>query len=318
MAVEAKRARLDSVPDDIGQLNAERELANVLERLLNVGGDESGLDELLDELGRAQASLGGSKQAHLAFQAIADAQQKLQAAIVALQSAVDRYTPPPGYQPPQSSGVDDAYVHGLLSYAHRLSYSSSAPLGYQPGQPLLFFRPPAPQEAEMRASQLHAFNREWEERQQALQVQQVAAARDAAVPAGAAPTAAAVAQAPAGGDLAALAAKHGLDVQQLLASMPPGWKPGDPITVGPAAAPAAAGPPAAAPTAALAVSAAATAAPASAETATEPAVPAEEAEAPPAPRLAGIFLNQVDFADLEYGVSSGDDDSEEDSEEDSD
>lgn len=78
MAVEAKRARLDSVPDDIGQLNAERELANVLERLLNVGGDESGLDELLDELGRAQASLDGSKQAHLAFQAIADAQQKLQ------------------------------------------------------------------------------------------------------------------------------------------------------------------------------------------------------------------------------------------------
>lgn len=149
-------------------------------------------------------------------------------------------------------------------------------------------------------------------------MQQVAAARDAAVPAGAAPTAAAVAQAPAGGDLAALAAKHGLDVQQLLASMPPGWKPGDPITVGSAAAPAAAGPPAAAPAAALAVSAAATAAPASAETATEPAVPAEEAEAPPAPRLAGIFLNQVDFADLEYGVSSGDDDSEEDSEEDSD
>lgn len=84
----------------------------------------------------------------------------VQAAIVALQSAVDRYTPPPGYQPPQSSGVDDAYVHGLLSYAHRLSYSSSAPLGYQPGQPLLFFRPPAPQEAEMRASQLHAFNSE--------------------------------------------------------------------------------------------------------------------------------------------------------------
>lgn len=84
----------------------------------------------------------------------------LQAAIVALQAAVDRFTPPPGYQPPPAAGVDEAYVRNLLSYAHRLSYSSSAPIGYQPGQPLYFFKPPAPQEAEMRVSQLHAFNRE--------------------------------------------------------------------------------------------------------------------------------------------------------------
>jgi hypothetical protein len=71
---------------------------------------------------------------------------------------VDRFTPPPGYKPPKAG--DEGYVQGLLSYAHRLSYSTSAPLGYQPGQPLYFFKPPAPQEAEMRASQLHAFNRE--------------------------------------------------------------------------------------------------------------------------------------------------------------
>jgi hypothetical protein len=77
---------------------------------------------------------------------------------VGLQMSVDSCTSPAGYQPPQAG--DETYVRGLLSYAHRLSYSSAAPLGYQPGQPLYFFKPPAPQEAEMRVSQLHTFNRE--------------------------------------------------------------------------------------------------------------------------------------------------------------
>ena len=77
---------------------------------------------------------------------------------MALQAAVDKFTPPPGYRPPVAG--DEHHVRTLLSYAHRLSYSSSAPLGFQPGQPLYFFKPPAPQEAEMRASQLHAFARE--------------------------------------------------------------------------------------------------------------------------------------------------------------
>lgn len=46
-----------------------------------------------------------------------------------------------------------------------------------------------------------------------------------------------------------------------------------------------------------------------------PAEPAtEEAEAPRAPPLAGIFLNQLNFAELEYGVSSGEEDSDEDDE----
>jgi hypothetical protein len=82
----------------------------------------------------------------------------LQTAIVALQATVDKFTPPPGYRPP--AACDERHVRALLSYAHRLSYSSSAPLGFQPGQPLYFFKPPAPQEAEMRASQLHSFARE--------------------------------------------------------------------------------------------------------------------------------------------------------------
>lgn len=162
------------------------------------GTQEDGVDGVLNELARLQTTLNTSSSVDEAtFKAIADTQEQLQVpsaaaalsgrhngslnlgrlrsreplrtlathltppqvAIVALQAAVDRFTPPPGYMPPVPG--DQAFVRGLLSYAHRLSYSSSAPLGYQTGQPLYFFKPPAPQEAEMRASQLHAFSREW-------------------------------------------------------------------------------------------------------------------------------------------------------------
>lgn len=144
---------------------------------------------------------------------------------------------------------------------------------------------------------------EWEERQAALAAQQRAAAQGAAVPTepqppAAAPPAAAQPAAPAG-DLGALAAQHGLDVQQLLASMPAGWKPGDPISLGP---PAAAAAPAAAPAApALAAAAAPAAAPAPA--------PEEEEEvarvAPAAPRLAGLFLNPLDLQQYDYVSDEG-------------
>lgn len=196
---DGKRARLETVAptDGAGDLAA---LLHRLVELLQSGGDKAdGLDSLLDELGRLQVTLNGASEP--AFKAIADAQEKLQVrrhrsavcrhllpaaatlavwsespcsccllhlfarpqvAVAALQAAVDRFTQPPGYRPPATA--DEASVRSLLSYAHRLSYSSCAPLGYQPGQPLYFFKPPAPQEVEMRASQLHAFARErgWE------------------------------------------------------------------------------------------------------------------------------------------------------------
>lgn len=196
--VDAKRLKLVAAPpaSDAGDLADV--LSRLADTLRSTGsGQAEGLDELLDELGRLQFQLNSSSDQ--AFKAIADAQEKLQvgappppplapppaacppscvpaafqparhqphlvrptlaqAAIVALQAAVDRLTPPPGYRPPAPS--DEAAVRALLSYAHRLSYSSSAPLGYQPGQPLYFFKAPAPQEADMRASQLHTFARE--------------------------------------------------------------------------------------------------------------------------------------------------------------
>lgn len=121
---------------------------------------------------------------------------------------------------------------------------------------------------------------------------------------------------PAAGDLAALAAQHGLDVKQLLASMPPGWKPGDPISLGPpvaagaaaVAAPAGAAPPAAA--------AAQQQQPVPAPVAAQREVSPEAAAAPAAPRLAGLFLNELNFEEYDYvSEEEEEDSSEEDSDE---
>ena len=49
----------------------------------------------------------------------------------------------------------------VLAYAHRLSYSTFAPPGFIPGQtPLRHFKPPAPQELQLRSSLLHEHHRE--------------------------------------------------------------------------------------------------------------------------------------------------------------
>ncbi len=46
----------------------------------------------------------------------------------------------------------------VLTYAHKLSYTTFAPPGFEPGKTALGnFRPPAPQEWQMRMSQLHRF-----------------------------------------------------------------------------------------------------------------------------------------------------------------
>lgn len=61
-------------------------------------------------------------------------------------------------------------VQRTLALAHRLSYTSFAPAGFQPGVTQLHaFRPPAPQEWQMRSAQLHQFAEEV--RQQALKEQ---------------------------------------------------------------------------------------------------------------------------------------------------
>jgi len=46
----------------------------------------------------------------------------------------------------------------VLTYAHKLSYTTFAPPGFEPGKTALGnFRPPVPQEWQMRMSQLHHF-----------------------------------------------------------------------------------------------------------------------------------------------------------------
>ena len=48
----------------------------------------------------------------------------------------------------------------LIAYAHRLSFTTTAPPGFIPGQtPLMLFKPPAPQDIQLRSSALHQFQR---------------------------------------------------------------------------------------------------------------------------------------------------------------
>jgi hypothetical protein len=50
----------------------------------------------------------------------------------------------------------------IVTYSHKLSYTTFAPPGFEPGKtPLGNYRPPAPQEWQMRVSQLHQFAGTW-------------------------------------------------------------------------------------------------------------------------------------------------------------
>ncbi|GMH36891.1 hypothetical protein BSKO_04764 [Bryopsis sp. KO-2023] len=48
-------------------------------------------------------------------------------------------------------------VAAICSYAHKICYTSFAPLDYKVGEPLRLFKPPAPQEQQMAVSQLYPF-----------------------------------------------------------------------------------------------------------------------------------------------------------------
>lgn len=68
-------------------------------------------------------------------------------------------TPPPGYRPPKP--WDAAQARRIVSFAHKLSYTSFAPPGFVLGTtPLHLHKPPAPQERQFRASQLHELQSE--------------------------------------------------------------------------------------------------------------------------------------------------------------
>lgn len=81
----------------------------------------------------------------------------IQAMAGSLQSLVDKHFLPdiPDYcsRPPDISSARD-----IITYAHKLCYTTFAPPGYQAGVTnLRHFRPPMPQEWQLRASQLHQY-----------------------------------------------------------------------------------------------------------------------------------------------------------------
>ena len=82
----------------------------------------------------------------------------LQALAEDLQQTLDDMALPDGAACSQLPATPAA-VRQLLDYAHRLAYTTFAPPGHTAGQPLPpNFRPPAPQDWQMRASQLHSFS----------------------------------------------------------------------------------------------------------------------------------------------------------------
>lgn len=102
-------------------------------------------------------------------------------------------------------------LHSALRYAHKIAYTSFAPLGHDPSSPLpQHFRPPNPQEWQLRASQLHQYQAECNQKQ----VQAQAAATTAHIEASQSPAVVVSAQMPLG---------------LKLPPMPKGWKPGMPI-----------------------------------------------------------------------------------------
>lgn len=81
-----------------------------------------------------------------------------QDAVAALYACVARHTPPPGYRRPEE--WDEARARHIVSYAHKLSYTSFAPRGFVLGRTSLnLHKPPAPQEFQLRSSQLHQLQR---------------------------------------------------------------------------------------------------------------------------------------------------------------
>lgn len=81
-----------------------------------------------------------------------------QACIQRLQRAVSEHSPPPNYRPPRAWTREEA--KDVITYAHKLSYTTFAPAGFVLGTtPLHLHKPPAPQEAQLRSCQAHELER---------------------------------------------------------------------------------------------------------------------------------------------------------------
>ena len=92
----------------------------------------------------------------MTFSSIARSSSALQEAISDLEMAIHYATPLAIDQPPVAATEEQG--RELIAYAHRLSFTTSAPPGFVPGQsPLMHFKPPAPQDFQLRSSVLHQF-----------------------------------------------------------------------------------------------------------------------------------------------------------------
>ena len=88
-----------------------------------------------------------------------DAPLAAQAALEQLQAAVDAAAPLAADAAPVAA--DAAAAREVVAHAHRLSYTTAPPPHFVLGRtPLGHFKPPAPQDLQLRSSQLHQFQRE--------------------------------------------------------------------------------------------------------------------------------------------------------------
>ncbi|KAL0036660.1 hypothetical protein WJX79_004582 [Trebouxia sp. C0005] len=102
-------------------------------------------------------------------------------------------------------------LRAVLQYAHKIAYTSYAPLGHDPNQPLPpNFRPPSPQEWQLRASQLHQFQAECDQKKAQEQADSRAMPSEA-------------------NQRASSGVHPQLPSGLKLPPMPKGWKPGMPI-----------------------------------------------------------------------------------------
>jgi len=87
----------------------------------------------------------------------------MQESIESLQAAVDNAKKLTVTEFPVAADIHQ--TEELIAYAHRLSFTTSAPPGFVPGNtPLGLFKPPAPQDAQLRSSILHKIQSKRQER----------------------------------------------------------------------------------------------------------------------------------------------------------
>ena len=148
---------------------------------------------------------------------------ELRDAAVGLQTAVDAARGMDHVSLPADGAVSASDV---VDYARRISYTTFAPAGYEPGAPLYGIVPPAPQDEHFAASHLARHHARIEAREKA-RVAEAAVAEEARKKsvAGAMP--------PLEKVIELLSTwKPGQPWPAGIPPPPPGWKPGDPLQIG--------------------------------------------------------------------------------------